>query len=334
MRPNLRGTVTQPNELPTAVLRVNHHSAKHIADRYPYAAYGSNLQLEQMASRCKDPQLVTSGYLPKHKLIFAHYCSIIADDDSNVPIGVYKLDADDVERMDRREGLGRSYDRYLVTVLTDDNRAIRCFTYIRRDQRLQPPPETYYQIVLRGYHDWRFDTRRLRHARDAAKKDYEAKKAKWKAESESRGSAAFSNWKRDWDDSQRQQALPFGNVSRSGHVRVPSNDSGEKCKSCGKNTVSLVTAKCKSCGSAQLPANIRASRYLSTSVANVEWGMRGDEWFWRIKGERAWYSDATSATDASIGIVRGTLAVNLPGSSAYVPVDAPKKDKDKPEETK
>lgn len=312
-----------PNELPTAVLRVSHHSPRHIAERYPYAAYGSNLLLEQMANRTKDADAITSGRLPRYKLIFAHYCSIIEDKDSNVPVGIYALKAEDVERLDRREGLGRAYDRYLVTVLADDGRAIRCFTYIKRDQRLRPPPKPYYDIVAAGYRDWKFDDRRLRHAREQAHKHYEANKDKYEAESRKSGTAAFNNWYRDWQGS--QQSLPFGNVDhRTGRVRVRSSSNDDSPKS-------LVTGRCRKCGekhdgacSTGLPSNIKVPRYMSVSMNEVEWGARGSTMYWRVKGSRAWYLDITNADDIKIGMVRGEIATNLPGSSAYVPKEGPK----------
>src|SRR6185369_5145434 len=141
------------NELPTTVLRVNHHPAKHIAERYLYAAFGSNLKLEQMAARCPDAQIITSGKLPGYRLIFARVASIVADEKSSVPMGIYKLSANDIDKLDRYEGMGRTYDRYLVTVLAQDGTAKRCFTYIKRDQREEAQSAKYYNKVLAGYTD-------------------------------------------------------------------------------------------------------------------------------------------------------------------------------------
>ena len=47
------------DSLPTRWLNVSHHSAAHIAARYPYAGYGSNLWLQQIGERC--PQADTYG---------------------------------------------------------------------------------------------------------------------------------------------------------------------------------------------------------------------------------------------------------------------------------
>ncbi len=298
--------IPTPNELPTTVLRVSHHNAKHIAERWPYAAYGSNLSLVQMADRCKSPEPVVRATLPNHRLIFARFASIEAAKGSDVPVGVYRLDADDVERLDRREGLGRSYDRFLVTVLAEDGRAIRCFTYVKRDSRLQPPSEKYYQRILEGYRDWNFETRRLRHARKAASKNYDANKSKYEAE-------AATMW-HDWYNGRgEQQSLPFGNVDRRGQAKVrTANDDSQ---------FSLVTGRCRKCHKTHegVVCPSVEPKYLAVSFQSVEFGQRGDELFFRVKNTRAWYADRTSPEDVKSGLVRGELAVTLPGSQAFIP---------------
>lgn len=156
--------------LPMAWVKVNHHSPDHIAARYPYAGYGSNLSLEQMARRCPTATALGAGILRDARLLFAYYLGIEQHAGSDVVLGVYRVTAADVAALDRCEGLGRSYDRFLVTVETN-GRAVRCFTYIKRDNALEEPTDAYYQRCLSGFNDWQFDARRLRHARDRARKE-------------------------------------------------------------------------------------------------------------------------------------------------------------------
>lgn len=155
--------------IPLRWLRVSHHTPDHIATRYPYAAYGSNLSLEQMVRRCGTSDIQGTGLLRDARLVFAYYLGIEQAENSSVPIGVYKVTAADVAALDRCEGLGRSYERYLVTVEVN-GAAVRCFTYVKRDNALEEPSDRYYQTCVRGYADWNMDARRLRHARDHARK--------------------------------------------------------------------------------------------------------------------------------------------------------------------
>lgn len=160
--------------LPLRWVKVTHRSADHIAARYPYAAYGSNLCLEQMVRRCPSAEIVGAGTLRDARMLFAYYMGIEQAEGSTVPMAVYKMTAHDVAAMDRHEGIHHrarnlGYERYLVTVEVN-GAAVRCFTYVKRDNAIEEPSERYYQTCLRGYSDWNFDSRRLRHARDHARK--------------------------------------------------------------------------------------------------------------------------------------------------------------------
>jgi hypothetical protein len=156
-------------QIPTRWVKVTHHSPAHIAARYPYAGYGSNLALCQMQARCSDAEIVGAGTLPRPRLAFAHYATIIEDAAADCQVGVYRLSPRDVEALDRREGLGRSYHRYLVTVLIDGVET-RCFTYVKIDAEIRPPLDAYYRIIEEGYRDWNFDSADLRAARSRAVK--------------------------------------------------------------------------------------------------------------------------------------------------------------------
>lgn len=155
-------------EVPTTLLKITHHDAAHVANLYPYAAFGSNLSLLQMAERCPQVEIMTPGKLIGFRLAFARYATIIPDEGSTTPVGIYRLSPSDVAALDKREGLGRSYDRYLVTPMCADGVARRCFTYIKRDARIEKPSDSYYLKLVEGYRNWGFEDRKLRHARKRA----------------------------------------------------------------------------------------------------------------------------------------------------------------------
>ena len=159
-----------PATLPLRWVKVTHHTPDHIASRYPYAGYGSNLSLEQMSRRCHTAVEMGTGVLRNAKLIFAYYLGVLETEGSTTPVAVFKMTAADVAALDRCEGLGRSYHRYLVTIEMNGE-AVRCFTYVKVDNRLEEPSESYYQRCLKGYADFGFDARRLRHAREDARKN-------------------------------------------------------------------------------------------------------------------------------------------------------------------
>lgn len=278
------------DSIPTTVLKVTHHSAAHIAQRYPYAAYGSNLSFEQMTQRCAKADVITSGRIIGYRFAFARVATIIKEESAQTPVGIYKMTPDDVMHLDRFEGLGRSYDRYLITPFTEDGRAIRCFTYIKRDEIPEEPIESYYQRILMGYRDWHFDDRRLRHARKRAAKDRAAYLLSHKA--------AHQFTQGVW------QSWVSPATTTQGSLFADANDKGEPV------VRSLVTDR-----------EIKVAKYATANINSVEWGEKNNVLYWRVKGTRLWYRDITAEEDEGTGLVRGEVATNLPGASAYKPVE-------------
>jgi hypothetical protein len=285
--------------IPMTVLKVSHHSAAHIAARYPYAAYGSNLMMRQINERCPNVELVTGGKLLDFRLDFARVATITTDKDSTVPVGIYALTARDIERLDKREGMGRVYDRFLVTAITDDGRAMRCFTYIKKASALEPPSGEYYAKLLEGYRDWTFDDRRLRHARDRAVKT-------WAAAQPAREAAARATAKMVAKYRPDAYGPSAGDYWAQGDMLEPISPPGER-----RNVVDFPVKG--------IP------RFLTMAVRGVEWGTRDGQMYFRCKGARHWYRDVSMPDQISQGMVMGELATNLPGAAAYKPLDTKKK---------
>lgn len=162
-------TDKSPNALPTAWLRMNHKQPPQMT-QYLYAAYGSNLLLDQMGKRCPQADIVGAGRLRGARLIFSRVASIVQDENNDVLLGVYSLNARDIDALDRYEGLGRSYDRVLITPEMD-GMAVRCFTYIKRTNHPEPPSDKYFAKIVKGFKDWRFPDRRLYRALERCKRE-------------------------------------------------------------------------------------------------------------------------------------------------------------------
>lgn len=155
--------------IPTKWILVNRHSPAHIAERYLYAAFGSNLKLSQIADRCPDAQIIGPAVLEGAQLIFSGVASIVQSQKGSVLCGTYKLSAADIDRLDRFEGVGRVYDRVLVTP-NMGGVPVRCFTYIKRTRAPVAPSAAYYARLAEGFKDWQFADKRLRRARERAQK--------------------------------------------------------------------------------------------------------------------------------------------------------------------
>ena len=133
-----------------------------------YFAYGSNLHLDDLARWCDEHGHVASAigapvpaWLPDHELVF-HYRSKVrrggavdfrSKVGTTVPGGLFDVADSAWSMLDAKEGLGRSYDRVAVRVLTDDGRAHEACTYQVRPERREGhvrPTDEYLALVRQG----------------------------------------------------------------------------------------------------------------------------------------------------------------------------------------
>ena len=74
-----------------------------------YAAYGSNINLEQMAYRCPNSTVAGTAMLKGYELQFRYHATIEPNADAEVPILLWKLEAQDERFLDRYEGFPKYY---------------------------------------------------------------------------------------------------------------------------------------------------------------------------------------------------------------------------------
>ncbi len=136
-----------------------------------YIAYGSNMDLEQMANRCPNAELIGTGWLEGYGLIFrgsktGAYATIEPRDEGRIPVLVWKLGYGDEERLDRYEGYPAFYRKEEVEVAIDGSGGtFNAMVYIMDENRVQgKPSEHYYQIINKAYGRFCFDKNILREA--------------------------------------------------------------------------------------------------------------------------------------------------------------------------
>ncbi len=82
------------------------------APRY-ILAYGSNLDLDRIKSRCPGSTLVGTAWIPGYRLLFKQsfsgsYATVEQDANWSVPAVVYQVGWQDEQRLDRFEGCPRA----------------------------------------------------------------------------------------------------------------------------------------------------------------------------------------------------------------------------------
>lgn len=129
-----------------------------------YLAYGSNLNVNQMKHRCPDAKRVCSFWLPDYQLIFRRgYLTVEPTPGTAVPCIVWEISENDEKRLDRYEGFPTFYRKETVSI--DLNRLIGgepkpadALIYIMNDGfPAEKPSMQYWQTVVDGYKDSRFD---------------------------------------------------------------------------------------------------------------------------------------------------------------------------------
>ena len=69
-----------------------------------YVAYGSNLNLAQMARRCPTAKVVGIGKLKEYQLTFRGVATIEPVSGAETPVGVWEITPKDEMALDRYEG--------------------------------------------------------------------------------------------------------------------------------------------------------------------------------------------------------------------------------------
>ena len=122
-----------------------------MADRL-YFAYGSNINLDQMAYRCPDAQEVGPVTLENYELLFRRGgFATIAPKEGETVVGLLWSITPGCERsLDRYEGYPRFYDKRMVTVRDSEGRSLSVMAYIMDERFREPmlPSDSYYHGIL------------------------------------------------------------------------------------------------------------------------------------------------------------------------------------------
>ncbi len=123
-----------------------------------YIAYGSNLNLAQMAARCPSASVYAKGVLNNWELVYRgsktnSHATIIRRQGSSVPVLVWEIQPADEYRLDIYEGYPRYYFKRNIMVNLD-GRKRKAMVYIMNEKQLPGRPSIQYiRTILQGYID-------------------------------------------------------------------------------------------------------------------------------------------------------------------------------------
>ncbi|GHU52482.1 gamma-glutamylcyclotransferase [Clostridia bacterium] len=140
------------------------------AKRRLYVAYGSNMNLEQMALRCPTAKVVGTAVMRNWRLIFQGVASIERHKGGEAPVLVWEIQPEDEIALDRYEGYPRMYRKKSVRVRIN-GKQVRAMVYVMNGaRRLYPPTSGYYNTIRNGYIAAGQDLNVLREAAEMSKK--------------------------------------------------------------------------------------------------------------------------------------------------------------------
>ena len=125
-----------------------------------YFAYGSNINLEQMAVRCPAAQVVGPAVLDGYELLFRGnrsgygVATVEPLSGSQVSGLLWKLTPECERSLDIYEGYPRLYEKEDITVRTADGRDLTVMAYIMTGELWRDPAipsRSYYNGILEGY---------------------------------------------------------------------------------------------------------------------------------------------------------------------------------------
>ena len=124
-----------------------------------YAAYGSNLNIEQMKFRCPTAKPIAKSWLHDYRLVFKGrlrdaYATVIPEEGQAVPLVIWEITARDEAALDLYEGVARGYytKEYMEVEVDGDMKEV--LIYIMNAQYFGNPSHRYLNTILKGYADF------------------------------------------------------------------------------------------------------------------------------------------------------------------------------------
>lgn len=117
-----------------------------------YIAYGSNINLEQMAFRCPHSRVVGMSEIKGYELEFRSVATIVPKKGASVPVLIWELDDRDLPILNRYEGHPHLYRQEKMS-FEMDGKSYEGMAYLMNRGAISPPSPQYYNTILQGYRE-------------------------------------------------------------------------------------------------------------------------------------------------------------------------------------
>ena len=117
-----------------------------------YIAYGSNINLDQMAYRCPHSKVVGTSEIKGYELEFRGVATIVPKENASVPVLIWELDERDLPVLNKYEGYPSFYRQEKVP-FEMDGKIYEGMAYLMNRGNISPPSPQYYNTILQGYQE-------------------------------------------------------------------------------------------------------------------------------------------------------------------------------------
>ena len=133
-----------------------------------YIAYGSNLNIRQMRTRCPGARIIGTSVIEDYRLLFkgshsGSYLTIEPQEGSSVPVAAWEVTEENEKALDRYEGFPTFYYKKEMVlpikgIRSGKVRRRKVFVYIMHEDRpIGIPSHFYMRTCLEGYDAFHFD---------------------------------------------------------------------------------------------------------------------------------------------------------------------------------
>ena len=128
-----------------------------------YIAYGSNLNLQQMARRCPNAKMVGKTMLEDWRLTFRVHATIEPDQGYKLPVGIWEITQQCERTLDAYEGFPNYYRKEELEIQINGEQR-KAIVYIMNGGEVRMPTQPYAESIWEGYKDFGLDPNYLEQA--------------------------------------------------------------------------------------------------------------------------------------------------------------------------
>ena len=150
-----------------------------------YAAYGSNVNSDQMRERCRDAEFVQTDILENYLFVFATdendgtdcVANIVYAPGEETPIAIYKMSDSDLERLDKREGVHKGKYRRVTKRAKGLDEDLICYVLEEKyesNPAIKIRSEHYANTIIRGLEARKMETCHVYRAKNALSQNDDA----------------------------------------------------------------------------------------------------------------------------------------------------------------